>query len=53
MAERILIIVDHQETARLVEDALAAERFEVLVARTGERGLALLGEIAVDAIVVD
>lgn len=49
----ILVVDDNPESLRLLVDALAGEDMTVLIARSGEATLALLGEVQPDLILMD
>src|SRR5574337_658542 len=50
---RILVVEDVKKVARALADGLAEERYEVVVAHTGEEGFFLINEQQFDLIVLD
>jgi len=51
--DRILVVDDNPESLRFLVDTLEAEGMDVLIARSGEATLELLGEAAPDLILMD
>ena len=51
--KRILIIDDDESTLTIITEVLQGEGFEVLVARNGEEGLALLSSNPTDLVITD
>ena len=49
----ILVVDDNQKIRRLIDIYLRREGFSTLLAETGEQALHLLGEQAVDLMIVD
>ncbi len=53
MAKRILVIEDHEENRRIMQDLLASAGYEILEAVTGEEGVAMADTQRPDLILMD
>ncbi len=53
MSKRILVIEDHEDNRRIMNDTLSAAGFEVIEAVTGDAGVAMAGSERPDLILMD